>query len=80
MPFSLPSTRVLRVTWWHTESSGDTVQVSVAILDSDWEPLAEATQLIGPFDDPMDALRESITQARALADRQYPGQRSFLDA
>lgn len=38
-----------RVTIW-TQDSVDVLQVAVAYLDDSWEPLAEVTKPVGPFD------------------------------
>lgn len=38
-----------RTTIW-TDDAGNTVRVAVACLDSAWEPHAEVTLEVGPFD------------------------------
>lgn len=72
-----PSDRMTRITTWCT-SRGEVVQVSVAVLDEDsWEPLAIATEHVGPFDD-VDAVLAYATEAAVNLSRgQYAGQQSL---
>lgn len=63
---------IQRWTAWRDERFG-VVQVSLAILDDHWEPLAEWTEELGPFDDAADVvavLRSFLTEWRAVVGEQ----------
>lgn len=68
---------LVRWTTWHNDA-GDCIQVSCALIDDAWEPLSEATELVGPFDELDDAVQVAWAAAHALADGQYRGQASLL--
>lgn len=56
----------IRTTLWH-DDGGNLRQVSVAVLDALWEPQAEITRNVGPFDDVDQVVKESTSRARAAA-------------
>ena len=67
-----------RMTYW-CDASHNVVQVAVGILDETWDLLCEAVELVGPFDDTLEALALAHARARAGVDRQMPGQMLLLD-
>lgn len=54
-----------RITRW-TDDRGDTLQIAVCCLDAAWEPHAEVTSAVGPFDDPEAVLAAAVESAHAL--------------
>lgn len=56
----------LRTTLWES-AQGELLQVSVAVLDDLWEPQAEVTTPVGPFDDKSEALAETLRQVLVAA-------------
>lgn len=59
-------TWIRRTTLWETDR-GDLLQVSVAVLDSEWEPQSEITTAVGPFDDPVQAVADTTDHAEQAA-------------
>jgi hypothetical protein len=57
---------IRRTTLWETDR-GELVQVAVAVLDEQWDPQAEVTTPLGPFDSPTDAVVETTEQAELAA-------------
>jgi len=68
-----------RITWWQHDS-GDTVQVSVACLDDDWDVKVVVTEHIGPFDDPDEVLSNAVREAHRLGGWRAHQGRLFDDA
>lgn len=56
----------VRCTRWRDDDD-HFVQVAVCILDRDWEPVAEVTLAIGPFDDPDEIEARAELKARGDA-------------
>jgi len=56
---------VKRSTIWYDDALG-VLQVSVALLNDDWEPQAEATRQVGPFDHVDEELNIAELRARVM--------------
>lgn len=57
---------IIRTTRW-VDNHGDVRQISVCVLDADWEPQAHDTRSVGPFDDPQVVEQECSAAACAAA-------------
>jgi len=66
---------VERVTMWIADRN--TVQVSFALLASDWEPIAIVTEHVGPFDEVEEIIAEARSEALRLARGELAGQRAL---
>lgn len=57
---------LVRTTLWH-DDQGNLRQISACVLDADWDPQAEITAGVGPFDDPIEVVRSTTGRALAAA-------------
>ena len=65
-----------RVTLWY-DAAGECRQVAVCLMEN-WDPVAEATEQVGPFDSPTEAVWRAEAVAINLASGQLPGQLRML--
>jgi hypothetical protein len=72
---SIKKPYLVRHTQWY--EGANVVQVSVAILDLDWEPLACVTEHVGPFDSAEVITRFAQQAAVNLARGQLSGQQEL---